>query len=116
MNPVSMIMSNINVEAMTHHAPNALAAAQDTGQSQEIVREGIRVTQRVQASDAAAEMQRVHRKTENDEREGRHSGQQRRDSFTKSAPEAQEGQEQKQDGTPVIRANIRTGKHVSFTA
>ena len=41
MQPVSMIMSNMNVEAMTHHAPNALAVAQDTGQTQEIVREGM---------------------------------------------------------------------------
>ncbi|MBQ7169338.1 MAG: hypothetical protein IJR63_05505 [Synergistaceae bacterium] len=112
MQPVSMIMSNMNVEAMTHHAPNALAAAQDTGQTQEIVREGIRQVQRVQASDAAAEMQRVHRKTENDEREG-----QRRnnpgDSFVKSE-ESSNGHEDTSE--PVIRENARTKKRVSFLA
>ncbi len=70
MQPVSMLMSNLNVTNTTHHAPNAMAAAQDTGQSQEIVREGIRVVQTVQASEAASEAQRVHRKNENDEREG----------------------------------------------
>lgn len=118
MQPVSMIMSNMNVESMTHHAPNALAAAQDTGQSQEIVREGIRMVQTVQASEAAAEMQRVHRKNENDEREGNgRNGQ--RDSFVKS--------EDKKDKTknnnslenidsPLIRENARVKKHVSFTA
>ncbi|MBR4195284.1 MAG: hypothetical protein IKQ95_01065 [Synergistaceae bacterium] len=112
MQPVSMIMSNMNVEAMTHHAPNALAAAQDTGQTQEIVREGIRQVQRVQASDAAAEMQRVHRKTENDEREG-----QRRnnpgDSFVKSQ-EKNNGHEE--TDAPLMRENARTKKRVSFIA
>ena len=112
MQPVSMIMSNMNVEAMTHHAPNALAAAQDTGQTQEIVREGIRQVQRVQASDAAAEMQRVHRKTENDEREG-----QRRnnpgDAFVKSE-DSNNGHEDSSE--PLIRENVRTKKRVSFLA
>ena len=71
MQPVSMLMSNLNIEANTHHAPNALAAAQDTGQTQEIVREGIRIVQTVQASESAKEAQRVHRKTENDDAEKR---------------------------------------------
>ena len=70
MQPVSMLMSNLNVEANTHHAPNAMAAAQDTGQSQEIIRDGIRIVQTVQASEAASEAQRVHRKNENDDQEG----------------------------------------------
>lgn len=112
MQPVSMLMSNMNVEAMTHHAPNALAAAQDTGQSQEIVREGIRQVQRVQASDAAAGMQRVHRKTENDEREG-----QRRGSYGDSFVHTEEkkpGHEVKNE--PVMRENARTNKRVSFLA
>ena len=29
MQPVSMLMSNLNVEANTHHAPNAMAVAQE---------------------------------------------------------------------------------------
>ena len=70
MQPVSMLMSNLNVEANTHHAPNAMAVAQDTGQSQEIIRDGIRIVQTVQASEAASEAQRVHRKNENDDQEG----------------------------------------------
>ena len=112
MQPVSMLMSNMNVEAMTHHAPNALAAAQDTGQSQEIVREGIRQVQRVQASDAAAEMQRVHRKTENDEREGQRRNNQGGDSFVRTE-ERKDGHE---DNAPLMRENARSKKRVSFLA
>ena len=111
MQPVSMLMSNMNVEAMTHHAPNALAAAQDTGQSQEIVREGIRAVQTVQASEASAEMQKVHRKTENDEREGRRRNN-TGDSFVKS-DEKKSGHE---DNTPVMRENVRSKKSFSFIA
>ncbi len=112
MQPVSMIMSNINVEAMTHHAPNALAAAQDTGQSQEIVREGIRQVQRVQASELAAEMQRVHRKTENDERENNRRNN-TGDSFVKSEQKTISHEE---SNTPVMRENVKTTKRVSFIA
>ncbi len=118
MQPVSMIMSNINVEAMTHHAPNALAAAQDTGQSQEIVREGIRTVQRVQASEALSEMQRVHRKTENDEREGNgnggNGGQSGSDTFVHT--EAEKSEHEASDNAPIMRENIRNKKRVSFIA
>lgn len=112
MQPVSMIMSNMNVEAMTHHAPNALAVAQDTGQTQEIVREGIRVVQRVQASEAAAEMQRVHRKTENDEREGqRHNNS--GDTYTHTQEKENIPGE---SDSPVMRENVRVKKRVDFIA
>lgn len=111
MQPVSMLMSNMNVEAMTHHAPNALAAAQDTGQNQEIIREGIRTVQRVQASEAASEMQRVHRKTENDEREG-----QRRNNTGDSFVRSEEKSGGHEDNAPVMRENARSKKRVSFLA
>ncbi|MBQ2675309.1 MAG: hypothetical protein IJG07_11625 [Prevotella sp.] len=90
-----------------------MAVAQDTGQTQEIVREGIRVVQRVQASEAAAEAQRVHRKTENDEREGqRHNNsgdtyQHTQDSARAPVDEAE---------APVMRENVRVKKRVSFIA
>ena len=64
-----MLMSNLNVEAMTHHAPNALAAAQDAGQSQEIIRDGIKIVQTVQANEAAARSQKVRRKTDDEKRD-----------------------------------------------
>ena len=106
MQPVSMLMSNMNVEAMTNHAPNALAAAQDTGQSQEIVREGIRQVQRVQASEEAKEAQRVHRKTENDEREGRRQG----DSYYHT----QEQASKQDEDAPLLKIHAKPSKHVNF--
>ena len=105
MQPVSMLMSNMNVEAMTSHAPNALAAAQDTGKTQEIIREGIRVTQRVQAGEEAANAQRVHRKNDGD-------SQQKRDSYEQSQPKKHE--ESKNE--PVMRETARTKKRVDFLA
>ena len=114
MQPVSMLMSNLNVEAQTHHAPNALAVAQDTGQRQEIVQEGIRVVQRVQATDKMQEAQRVHRKTENDEREGR-EGQGRNnsgDSFIHTEQKKHEDNENE----PLMRENVKSKKSFDFLA
>ena len=113
MQPVSMLMSNLNVEANTHHAPNALAAAQDTGQSQEIIREGIRMVQRVQASDAAAESQRVHRK-KGEEDTGGHEGRSG-DTFTQTHTEPEEKHETV-DTAPLIRENVRSRKGFEFLA
>ncbi len=117
MQPVSLLMSNMNVEAMSHHAPNALAAAQDTGQSQEIVREGIRVVQTVQASENVKEMQRVHRKTENDEREG-HQGRNGRDEFVQAEKEKKDKKDKLSmtSDEPLIRENARSKKRVNFIA
>lgn len=118
MQPVSMLMSSLNIEANTHHAPNALAAAQDTGQTQEIVREGIRIVQRVQASESAKEAQRVHRKTENDEREG--NGRGRSDSFEhREERQEQEGEKTGKTGAseaPLIRESVRLRKKFEFYA
>ena len=110
MQPVSMLMSNLNVEAQTHHAPNALAVAQDTGQSQEIVREGIRVVQRVQAAERMQEAQRVHRKTENDEREGKNS--QDRYEHTR----ADEKEQKPEVNEPLLRANVKSKGSYNFLA
>ncbi len=113
MQPVSMLMSNLNVEANTHHAPNAMAVAQDTGQSQEIIREGIKVVQTVQASEAAAQAQRVHRKNENDEQEGQNS--RNRDTFEHTEEENKNG------NTLLIRENkfensVKSKKNFEFYA
>ncbi|MBQ9419453.1 MAG: hypothetical protein IJU31_03655 [Synergistaceae bacterium] len=112
MQPVSMLMSNLNVEANTHHAPNALAAAQDTGQSQEIVREGIRVVQTVQASESAKEAQRVHRKNENDERDERDGSRKKRDTFELT----EHPKENPNDSAPLLRENVKSKKSFSFYA
>lgn len=100
-----MLMSNLNVEANTHHAPNAMAVAQDTGQSQEIIRDGIRVVQTVQASQAASEAQKVHRKNENDrEKDGRH---QSGDTFERSK---KENEKQEDNHNPEHKALIIENK------
>ena len=105
MQPVSMLMSNLNVEANTHHAPNALAAAQDTGQSQEIVREGIRIVQTVQASEAASEAQRVHRKNENNDQQ---QGQKRQDSFEHTSTKSEHEHEHQANNVPLILDNVKS--------
>ena len=111
MQPVSMLMSNLNVEANTHHAPNAMAVAQDTGQSQEIIRDGIKIVQTVQASEDVKEAQRVHRKNENDERD--ENGQKKRDTFeiTKHKDKKEEDK-----NAPLIRENIKSKKSFEFYA
>ena len=117
MQPVSMLMSNLNIEANTHHAPNALAAAQDTGQTQEIVREGIRIVQTVQASESAKEAQRVHRKTENDDREG-NNNRGGRDSFEhrEQKQEAHHEESESKTEAPLIRETVRMKKKFEFYA
>ena len=119
MQPVSMLMSNLNLESAAKISPNALAAAQDTGQSQEIVREGIRAVQTVQASDAAAEAQRVHRKGAGDEQEGQNGqGRQSRDSH--DSFEHTEAKHDKQPvslkNAPLIEKKVRSMKSFEFLA
>ncbi len=117
--PVSMLMSNLNVESTARMSPNALAAAQETGQSQEIIREGIRAVQTVQASEAAFEAQRVHRKSSGEDGgEGRRGGQ---DSFTRSRREGEEETAARAEDVPlirktVIRETVRSRKSVEFLA
>ena len=111
MQPVSMLMSNLNVEANTHHAPNAVAVAQDTGQSQEIIRDGIRIVQTVQASEAASEAQRVHRKTENDERENN-----KRNKSQDSFEHTEQKHELATDNQPIYRENVKSKKSFDFLA
>ncbi len=116
MQPVSMLMSNLNLESAAKISPNALAAAQDTGQSQEIVREGIRAVQTVQASDAAAEAQRVHRKNSGDEQDGRNGqGRNSHDSFEHTEAKHEE-QPVSQNNAPLIEKKVRRMKSFDFLA
>ena len=108
-----MVMSNMNVDSTARHTPNAGAAAQDTGQRQEILQEGIRMVQTVQASQAAAEAQRVHRKDARDEQEGR--GRRERDSFEHT--DSEEGKEPAgMESAPLIRERAVIRKKFDFTA
>lgn len=69
--PISLLMSQFNVENSAQMTKDALAAAQNTAQGQEVVQESVRRVQMVQANDAAAEMQRVRRRNEDEERQDR---------------------------------------------
>ena len=117
--PVSMLMSNLNLESAAKISPNALAAAQDTGQSQEIIRDGIRAVQTVQASDAAAEAQRVHRKNSGDDQEGQNGqgrqGKNSRDSFEHTETEHEE-QAVSLKSTLLIEKKVRSKKSFEFLA
>ena len=118
MQPVSMLMSNLNVESAARHSPSALAAAQDTGQSQEIIREGIRAVQTVQESDKAAQAQRVHRKDSGDEEEqGRRNrqGKSSKDSFEHTETK-QEDNAVNAENAPLIRETVRSRKSFEFLA
>ena len=118
MQPVSLLMSNLNVasETSVKYAPNAGAAAQETGQSQEIVQEGIRRVQTVQASEAMSRSQRVHRKNENDEREEREGNS--RDSFEHSDSDSENSKHSRNDNqdVPLLRENVRSKKSFEFLA
>ena len=123
MQPVSMLMSNLNLESAAKVSPNALAAAQDTGQSQEIIREGIRAVQRVQASDAASEAQRVHRKDSGEEQEGEGGGRGKQDGHGRKSHDSfehveSEGLERavKSESIALIRENVRSRKSFEFLA
>ena len=69
--PVNLQLSHFNVEHSAQISKDAIAAAQQTGQGQEVVKESVKRTQIVQANLAAAEPQKVKRREE-DERERRH--------------------------------------------
>jgi hypothetical protein len=68
--PVNLQLAHFNVEHSAQISKDALAAAQQTGQGQEIVQENVKRAQSVQASLAAAEPRKVKRREE-DERERR---------------------------------------------
>ena len=112
--PVSMLMSNLNLESAAKVSPNAFAAAQDTGQSQEIVRDGIRMVQTVQASEAAAETQRVHRKN-SDEQEEQGGRGKNRDSFEYTESKQKEGAVNI-ESAPLIEKKVPPKRRMDFLA
>jgi len=69
--PVNLLMAHFNVEHTAQISKDALAAAQQTGQGQEVAQESVRRTQMVQAGIAAAEPKKVKRKEEGERRQGR---------------------------------------------
>jgi len=69
--PVNLLMAHFNVEHTAQISKDALAAAQQTGQGQEVAQESVRRTQMVQAGIAAAETKKVKRKEDEERRQGK---------------------------------------------
>jgi uncharacterized protein YfiM (DUF2279 family) len=68
--PVNLQLAHFNIEHSAQISKDAIAAAQQTAQGQEVVQESVKRTQMVEAGMAAAESQKVKRKRE-DQRERR---------------------------------------------
>ena len=102
--PISLLMAHFNVEHSAQMSRDAIAAAQQTAQGQEVVQESVRRTQRVQASLGAAEVRKVRRRDE-DEDGGRRRDQEReeqKNSFRASEHPGDDGEvrEPKGEGSP----------------
>ncbi|MDR3230188.1 MAG: hypothetical protein LBT65_02005 [Synergistaceae bacterium] len=80
--PVNLQLAHFNLEHSAQISKDAIAAAQQTAQGQEVVQESVKRTQMVQAGLAAAEAQKVKRREEEDEQERRRGEQ--RQSFSDS--------------------------------
>lgn len=102
--PISLLMAHFNVEHSAQISRDAIAAAQQTAQGQEVVQESVRRTQRVQASLAAAEVRKVRRRDEDEDGGRRRDREQERNesSFRASAHSGDDGEvkELKGEGTP----------------
>ena len=102
--PISLLMAHFNVEHSAQISRDAIAAAQQTAQGQEVVQESVRRTQRVQASLAAAEVRKVRRRDEDGDGGRRRDREQEgnESSFRASAHPGDDGEvkEPKGEGTP----------------
>ena len=102
--PISLLMAHFNVEHSAQISRDAIAAAQQTAQGQEVVQESVRRTQRVQASLAAAEVRKVRRRDEDEDGGCRRDREQEENesSFRASAHPGDEGEvkEPKGEDTP----------------
>lgn len=85
--PVNLQLAHFNVEHSAQISKDAIAAAQQTGQGQEVVQESVKRAQIVEAGLASAEAQKVKRRGEDEEQERRREEQ--RESLSKH-PNAQE--------------------------
>lgn len=100
--PVNLLMSHFNIENSAQVTRGVVTAAHDVVQGQETVRDSIIRTQTVQAGEASAEMQKVHRRSEDEGREERRRG--ARDSFQQSSHDDGNTDEQQAAAAPLISA------------
>ena len=101
--PVNLQLSHFNVEHSAQISKDAIAAAQQTAQGQEVVKESVKRAQIVEASIASAEPQKVKRR---DEDERKRQGQQGK-SF--SSREDSAGEEPEAEVQPEVKINKKSG-------
>ena len=116
---LNISMSNYNLDNIIKNFPNSMAAAQDTGQSQEIIKEGIKVAQTVQASENIKNSQRVHRKTPEERQQGNNNN--NNDSFERSDDDKNKNKNKNSDeiitkAAPITNANIKNTSSFNFSA
>ncbi|MDR1731873.1 MAG: hypothetical protein LBR61_07225 [Synergistaceae bacterium] len=98
--PVNLQLAHFNIEHSAQISKDALAAAQQTGQGQEVAQESVKRTQMVQAGLAATEPRKVQRREE-DERERRREEQRR---FSSGGEDSFEGFGDAQEDASLDRA------------
>ena len=69
--PIGLQQGNLGLEFLAQTSKSSLAQAQQTSQMNEILKESIKKEQEVQRSDEVLMSERVHRKTDDEHREGR---------------------------------------------
>ena len=69
--PLGLQQGNLGLEFLAQTSKSSLAQAQQTSQMNEILKDSIKKEQEIQRSDEVLMSERVHRKTEDEHREGR---------------------------------------------
>jgi len=108
--PVNLQLAHFNIEHSAQISRDAIAAAQQTGQGQEVVKESVKRTQMVQANIAATEPRKVERREE-EERERRREEQQQ--SFSSRSDSYEETQTEL-DAEPEVKPEKKTTLTMSF--
>jgi len=86
--PIEIQLAHFKVDQIAQTTKSAIAAAQQTGQGKEIVEEGVKRAQMVQAGDAVAETGKVKRREEEEARERRREKQGQGKFFSTSSDDA----------------------------
>jgi predicted nucleic acid-binding Zn-ribbon protein len=87
--PLGIQQGNLGVEILAQTSRSSLAQAQQTAQMHEILRDNIRKAQEIQPSDEVLSAEKVHRKTDEEYREGREEQEEKKQ---KTAQEEEEEQ------------------------
>ena len=101
--PIELQIAHFKVDQVAQATKSAIAAAQQTAQGKEIVQEGVKRAQMVQAGEAAAETGKVKRREEEEGRERRREGQGQGKSFSARSDFTEAADEPMKTGTEEIK-------------